>query len=311
MAAMDDDETQQFSLRWHNHQSSVVGALGEMLSSGALSDVTLCAADGGAALRAHRVVLAAASQYFADILKEVECGSGCGGCGAGCGAGGVLVVVAGCGAAELRLLLTFMYTGEVTAARARLPALLALARTLRVSGLTDTENTLADPESEPLNLGKPESEPERGYAGETAAGSDRDRLCGPERGSGPAGGGGRPSAGWPECPSETAAGSDRDRLSRLDQIVQNLYTTHKLALTPSPGLDAGEARDSTCGVCGKRLSNRYNLRVHMDTHAGRRHACRACPHVSRSRDALRKHVAYRHARAPAPTATPLARDRLL
>lgn len=54
---------------------------------------------------------------------------------------------------------------------------------------------------------------------------------------------------------------------------------------------------SVCTICNKRLSNQYNLRVHMETHAGRRHACRACSHVSRSRDALRKHVAYRHARA--------------
>lgn len=54
--------------------------------------------------------------------------------------------------------------------------------------------------------------------------------------------------------------------------------------------------NSVCSICNKVLSNQYNLRVHMDTHAGRRHACRACGHVSRSRDALRKHVAYRHAR---------------
>lgn len=49
------------------------------------------------------------------------------------------MVVLNCEAEELRLLLTFMYTGEVTAGRSALPALLQLARTLQVSGLTDAD----------------------------------------------------------------------------------------------------------------------------------------------------------------------------
>lgn len=51
---------------------------------------------------------------------------------------------------------------------------------------------------------------------------------------------------------------------------------------------------SKCFICGKYLSNQYNLRVHMETHEDGYHACLSCPHVSRSRDALRKHISYRH-----------------
>lgn len=51
---------------------------------------------------------------------------------------------------------------------------------------------------------------------------------------------------------------------------------------------------ATCYVCGKQLSNQYNLRVHLETHQNVQYACTACSHVSRSRDALRKHVSYRH-----------------
>lgn len=51
---------------------------------------------------------------------------------------------------------------------------------------------------------------------------------------------------------------------------------------------------ATCLVCGKQLSNQYNLRVHMETHQNVNYACGVCSHISRSRDALRKHVAYRH-----------------
>ncbi|KRT78935.1 zinc finger protein, partial [Oryctes borbonicus] len=49
-----------------------------------------------------------------------------------------------------------------------------------------------------------------------------------------------------------------------------------------------------CFICGKYLSNQYNLRVHMETHKDTYYSCLSCPHVSKSRDALRKHVSYRH-----------------
>lgn len=32
----------------------------------------------------------------------------------------------------------------------------------------------------------------------------------------------------------------------------------------------------------------------METHEEGCYVCQSCPHVSRSRDALRKHVSYRH-----------------
>ncbi|XP_039760214.1 modifier of mdg4-like isoform X2 [Pararge aegeria] len=267
--------------------TSVVGALGRMLATGALSDVTLSAS--GASLRAHRLVLAACSQYFAQLFKEVETDNH------------TLVVVLGCDAAELRLLLTFMYTGEVTASRECLPALLRLAHTLQVSGLTDADtNNLPQPFQEPnepespINLEKTNIPPH--HAKNETIDPELDRpLSETQKAS--------------EYFHETAGRNDKDKLSKLDQIVQNLYSTHRVgnfvgtlaAPTLPPISSLGEPPDerrwrgSECGVCHKRLSNQYNLRVHMETHAGRRHACRACSHVSRSRDALRKHVAYRHA----------------
>lgn len=42
------------------------------------------------------------------------------------------------------------------------------------------------------------------------------------------------------------------------------------------------------------LSNAYNLKVHMSIHDGLNHQCSICGHTSKSRDALRKHLAYRH-----------------
>ena len=62
----------------------------------------------------------------------------------------------------------------------------------------------------------------------------------------------------------------------------------------SSRLSPGTKLFATCLVCGKQLSNQYNLRVHMETHQNVNYACGVCSHISRSRDALRKHVSYRH-----------------
>ncbi|XP_028158993.1 broad-complex core protein isoforms 1/2/3/4/5 isoform X1 [Ostrinia furnacalis] len=293
---MDDDEIQQFSLRWHKHQNSVIGALGRMLSTGALTDVTLSAS--GTSVKAHRLVLASCSQYFAQLFKELDTENN------------TVVVVLGCEAAELRLLLTFMYTGEVTASKKILPSLLRLAQTLKVSGLTDadTNSTLtptdtdATPETEqppsPVNLELKSDQNSNFIVNENSNSSSKlnfDDVRSPTNDI-------KDSI---VNSSNDFIRNEKDRLSKLDQIVQNLYSTHKIGnptvpVSPTTNAPDTEPYDrkwrlnsSVCTICHKRLSNQYNLRVHMDTHAGRRHACAACSHVSRSRDALRKHVAYR------------------
>lgn len=224
-----------------------------------------------------------------------------------------LVVVLGCDATELRLLLTFMYTGEVTASKKILPSLLRLAQTLKVSGLTDadTNSTLTPTETEtpdeyhktnipesPVNL-EVKNEPASQAINDNSSSSSKlnyDDIISPTN---------EKDGSFADFMGK----SEKDRLSKLDQIVQNLYSTHKIGnptatlvnsgVTEIPGYDRKwRMNSSVCTICNKRLSNQYNLRVHMETHAGRRHACRACSHVSRSRDALRKHVAYRHAPPP-------------
>lgn len=66
---------------------------------------------------------------------------------------------------------------------------------------------------------------------------------------------------------------------------------------------------ATCFICHKQLSNQYNLRVHLETHQNVRYACNVCSHVSRSKDALRKHVSYRHPGASSPCDTDARRKR--
>ncbi|CAG9130965.1 unnamed protein product [Plutella xylostella] len=357
---MDDDQVQQFNLRWHNHQNSVIGALSHMWTTGALTDVTLSA--NGTILKAHKLVLASCSQYFAQLFKEVDhdstlvvvldCGASSlrlllsfmysGQVTASRAAlppllalaaalqvagftdayldlsiysgdvevhSSTLVVALDCGASSLRLLLSFMYSGQVTASRAALPPLLALASALQVAGFTDASPTFLpaepetkeDPKPEPISPINLQNKPETNDNSNSLDNNSNFRF------------------NFDDLSGNTERQTEyrhEERLSKLDQIVQNLYSTHRIEgptlpvlppvpTTPPVSSSFDETPETrkwrsrvTCPVCHKRLSNQYNLRVHMDTHAGALHACRACDHVSRSRDALRKHRAYRHPPRP-------------
>uniref|UniRef100_A0A1B0FBG5 BTB domain-containing protein n=1 Tax=Glossina morsitans morsitans TaxID=37546 RepID=A0A1B0FBG5_GLOMM len=90
----------------------------------------------------------------------------------------------------------------------------------------------------------------------------------------------------------------------------------KVSTPPSPHTTAPNGKPmansklyATCFICHKQLSNQYNLRVHLETHQNVRYACNVCSHVSRSKDALRKHVSYRHPGAPSPCETEARRKR--
>ncbi|XP_049285703.1 broad-complex core protein isoforms 1/2/3/4/5 [Anopheles funestus] len=100
--------------------------------------------------------------------------------------------------------------------------------------------------------------------------------------------------------------------SANENLIKTLHITHPSQIValqqqqqqspqqPSTQKPPSSKLYATCGICNKQLSNQYNLRVHLETHQNVRYACQVCPHVSRSKDALRKHVSYRHPGAPSP-----------
>lgn len=62
-----DMESQQFCLRWHNFQNTLLSSLPKLLDGGYLTDVTLSA--GGRHIHAHRIILSACSYYFKELFK--------------------------------------------------------------------------------------------------------------------------------------------------------------------------------------------------------------------------------------------------
>ncbi|KAG1697706.1 Protein bric-a-brac 2 [Nymphon striatum] len=64
-------ESQQFCLRWNNHQSNMLNVFGKLLSRESLVDVTLVCC--GELLKAHKVLLSSCSELFEDIFLNNPC----------------------------------------------------------------------------------------------------------------------------------------------------------------------------------------------------------------------------------------------
>ncbi|KAH8379045.1 hypothetical protein KR009_002818 [Drosophila setifemur] len=121
-----NDNQQQFCLRWHNHQTSLLSTLPVLLDQSHLTDVTISAE--GRQVRAHRVVLSACSSFFMEIFRALEASNH------------PVIIIPGASFGAIVALLTFMYSGEVNVYEEQIPMLLNLAETLGIKGLADVQN---------------------------------------------------------------------------------------------------------------------------------------------------------------------------
>ena len=97
----------------------------EMREGQELFDVTL-ACDDGTYLEAHRIVLAACSTFFRNILRQNPHQH-------------PLIYLKGVTFTDLQSVLNFMYHGEVNIAQEELNSFLSVAEDLKVKGLTQSQ----------------------------------------------------------------------------------------------------------------------------------------------------------------------------
>ncbi|CAB0012795.1 unnamed protein product [Nesidiocoris tenuis] len=114
--------SEQFCLRWNNHQSTLVSVFENLLDTNVLIDCTLCAE--GKFLKAHRVVLSACSPIFKDMMAIQEDKH-------------PIVFLNDVSFLEMRAMLDYMYKGEVNIVQDQLDSFLRTAAALQIKGLTD------------------------------------------------------------------------------------------------------------------------------------------------------------------------------
>lgn len=121
---------QQYCLRWNNHQPNFISVFSSLLNSESLVDVTLAAE--GKHLQAHKVVLSACSSYFQSLFTINPCQH-------------PIVILKDVKFVDLKIMVDFMYYGEVNVSQEQLPYILKTAEMLKIKGLAEipVEQTLS------------------------------------------------------------------------------------------------------------------------------------------------------------------------
>lgn len=114
---------QTYCLRWNNHKTNLVEILDALIKMESYVDCTIYV-DDQAQFKAHRVVLAANSTYFQSILQDVPMDH-------------CSILFPGVKPFEMRVLLEYMYTGEVNVTESQIPRIMKIAQQLEVKGLFD------------------------------------------------------------------------------------------------------------------------------------------------------------------------------
>jgi len=115
-------EAQQFHLKWNNHSLNTLSSFQHLLDTNCLVDVSLTCSSGKI-VPAHRIVLAACSDYFYRLFKDLP-------------EKHPVIVFKDASEQILNDLLEFMYRGEVEVDEANLSDFLKFADTLQVKGLS-------------------------------------------------------------------------------------------------------------------------------------------------------------------------------
>lgn len=118
------DAGDKFCLRWNDFQANVSGAFRDLRADADFFDVTLVCNDEGRSIPAHKVILAACSQLFKQMLRS--CNS----------PANPVIFLRGIKLADLQSVMDFVYHGEVNVAQDQLNSFLSVAEDLQIKGLT-------------------------------------------------------------------------------------------------------------------------------------------------------------------------------
>ena len=250
--------SEKLCLKWNDFQENTTSAFAVLKDDRDLSDVTLVCEDGQQ-IEAHKVILAASSPFFFELLKRNKHPH-------------PLIYMRGVKHEILGAMVDFLYLGETNVFQDHLDDFLAVAEEIKLKGLTaktdEKEPPLLNPKEEHEKINKEVFPPSQ----------KRIKTAPPKI--------------FPETRIALPANEQR-----VDVTLQQLDEQIKSMMDVGENLNTriGQGRTKVCKVCGKE-GEVQNIKSHIEANhiTGIEHPCELCGKISRSRNGLRMHRATQH-----------------
>merc|ERR1712179_483776 len=119
--------TEKFDLCWNDFPTNAVSTIRNLVTDTEYTDVTLVS-DERRKIRAHKVTLAPASQFFREILPEISSHN-------------PVLFLKGVEHSELLAIIRFVYVGTTEVAQDNLDKFMKAAQDLQIEGLQENKKT--------------------------------------------------------------------------------------------------------------------------------------------------------------------------
>ena len=267
-------------LKLNEFETKLASTFSELRQNYDFADVTLVSEDGQE-IEAHKVILSSSSPFFFNILRKNLHPH-------------PLLLMMGVHSRDLSAIVDFLYSGQSIVEAENIESFLALAKKLRLTGLTRTEEV--DVEEEEDNGHKTDpflnavSKSENLFAKERdrdvkETGDDTEALAELEDGQLMMKAEGRNLTGKQQTgPSSPSRLADSELL-QLDDEINSII-----------GKVANDSDKCICKQCGKTGKSMSLMREHVEEcHiTGFVHFCDICGDAAKTRDAVKKHKTKKH-----------------
>ena len=257
--------SEKLCLKWNDFQENVNAAFGNLREDNEFADVTLACEDGQQ-IQAHKVILAASSPFFQDLLKRNKHPH-------------PLIYMRGIKSENLLAIVDFLYCGEANVFQENLDSFLAVAEELKLRGLMgqsenvekETENICSNPA--PRLIPNFKREKSNTYAEELNFDSKMNEQ--------------KPNAQMNNERRIAIPNFVSGDLKELDEKVKSMMEKSQNLAPSGP---AG-SKAKICKVCGKEGAG-IAIRDHIEANhlEGVSLPCNVCGKEFRSRMILRKHT---------------------
>ena len=265
--------SEKLCLKWNDFQTNINSAFGSLRNDINFSDVTLACEDGQQ-MEAHKVILAASSPFFENLLKMNKHAH-------------PLIYMRGVKSDDLVAIIDFLYYGETNVNQEKLDVFLAIAEELKLKGLSQGEFPISPISlSQNINdkLEERSEKPKTDFVPKVLQPENDTMLkLVPVK---------QESYNSVVFSNHENYDVNVTYLQELDEKVKSMMTKSESAGPNGPG---GSTRASVCTVCGKEGKSGH-IKDHIEVHhlEGVSIPCNYCEKTFRTRDALRHHNSRQH-----------------